>query len=224
MSISSRSGKRGVCVGAVVAAASIWAVGAAAAAPPAARDLSDPQFTPAAAPAAELASVRSSIVSATLVHQVALARMATAKYVSDLERAKADGYVIITKMIPNMGYHFLNPKVKGFNVRKPAILVYEHQGTRWQLGAVEWVYTAKPAKPPLPGATFGTFGAACHYVDGTFVPSETQDACAKTSPQTGAKFAFWHPLLYTMHVWLWYPNPSGLFASLNPLVAPFNKG
>ena len=61
-------------------------------------------------------------------------------------------------------------------------------------------------------------------MDGTYVPSETQDACPKTSPQTGAAFNFWHPLLITMHVWLWYPNPSGLFASTNPLAAAYNQG
>jgi hypothetical protein len=27
-----------------------------------------------------------------------------------------------------------------------------------------------------------------------------------------------------MHVWLWHPNPDGLFASMNPLVSPFNVG
>jgi hypothetical protein len=27
-----------------------------------------------------------------------------------------------------------------------------------------------------------------------------------------------------MHVWLWYPNPSGLYASTNPLVTPFDRG
>ena len=163
-------------------------------------------------------------VPSTLVAKLALARLATAKYVNDLGRAKADGYSIITRMIPTMGWHFLNGKIKGFDVQKPPILVYEHHGTRWQLAAVEWVFTSKPAKPPLPGATYGSFGAGCHYADGTFVPEESQDACPKTSPQTGTAFTFWHPLLITMHVWLWYPNPSGLFASTNPLVTPFNHG
>jgi hypothetical protein len=160
----------------------------------------------------------------TLSSQLAAAHLATAKYADNLALAKHDGYGIITKMIPDMGYHYLNPSVKGFNVTKPAILVYEHRGTRWQLGAIEWVFTKKPAKPPLPGATYGSFGAGCHYVDGTYVPSETQDGCPTKSPQTGAKFNFWHPLLITMHVWLWYPNPTGLYASTNPLVAPFNGG
>jgi hypothetical protein len=172
----------------------------------------------------EARAMPASGANAKLVSELALARLATAKYVSDLGQAKKDGYIIITRMIPNMGFHYLNPNVKGFNIRKPAILVYEHKGTRWQLGALEWVYTAKPAKSPIPGAKYGTFGAGCHYKDGTFVPSQTQEGCPTTSPQTGAAFNFWHPLLFTLHVWLWYPNPSGLFASTNPLVAAFNKG
>jgi hypothetical protein len=160
----------------------------------------------------------------TLQDDIALARIATAKYVSNLGRAKADGYQIITQMIPNMGYHYMNGSIKGFNVQKPPILVYEHRGTTWQLGALEWVFTSKPATPPWPGAKYGSFGAGCHFKDGTFVPADSQAACPATNPQTGSAFNFWHPLLITLHVWLWYPNPSGLFASTNPLVAPFNEG
>jgi hypothetical protein len=162
--------------------------------------------------------------SPALIRQLALARAGTAKYVNDLALAKHDGYSIITKMIPNMGYHFLNGKVTGFDVTKPAILVYEHNGSKWQLGALEWVWPTKPAKAPLPGATYGSFPAACHYADGTFVPAATQDACAKTAPGSNAAFTFWHPDLVTMHVWVWHPNPSGLFSGMNPLAAAYNKG
>lgn len=160
----------------------------------------------------------------TLVKDIALARVATAKYVNSLARAKADGYGIITQMIPNMGIHYMNPNVKGFDVRKPPILVYEKNGSSYQLGAIEWVFTSKPAKPPLPGATYGSFGAGCHFKDGTFVPADAQSSCPTKNPQTGSAFNFWHPLLITLHLWVWYPNPSGLFSSLNPLVAPFNQG
>jgi hypothetical protein len=132
--------------------------------------------------------------------------------------------MIITPMIPNMGYHFLNPNVKGFDVRKPAILVYLKRGGAWQLGALEWVFPKLPAKAPIEGAKYGAFGAACHYADGTFVPAEAEGDCTKTSPQTNAAFTFWHPLLVTLHIWLWYPNPDGLYAGTNPLVAPFNAG
>ena len=160
--------------------------------------------------------------SSKLAGQLALARASTAKYANDLGRAKADGYMIITRMIPNMGYHFLNPKVKSFDIRKPDALVYQHRGNTWQLGALEWVFPKIPSTEPVPGAKYGTFGAACHYVDGTFVFANAQSKCAATSPTTGAKFNFWHGPLVTLHIWLWYPNPSGIFSGTNPLVSVYN--
>jgi len=167
--------------------------------------------TPSAAPVTTDASL------------LARARAATARYATDLDAAKADGYRIITPMMPDMGYHFLNPDITGFDVEKPPILVYLRSGTSWELGALEWVFPDKPATPPLDGATYGTFGAACHYDDGSFVFADAEASCASSSPSTGAPFVFWHPPLVTMHVWLWYPNPDGLFAGTNPLVTPFNE-
>jgi hypothetical protein len=161
---------------------------------------------------------------APLADQLARARLATAKYATSLHAAKADGYQIITRMIPDMGWHFLNPAIQGFDITKPPILVYERHGRSWQLGALEWVFTETPATPPLPGATYGSFGAACHYKDGTFVFARVQELCAKRSPQTGARFTFWHPDLVTLHVWLWYPNPAGLYNGTNPYIQPFNHG
>ncbi len=158
-----------------------------------------------------------------LVNQLARMRLATAKYSTSLSTAKKDGYGIITQMIPDMGYHFMNPNISTFDIRKPPILVYEHTGDgTWQLGALEWVFTSMPQTPPLQNATFGFFPAACHYKDGTFIPDEDQSTCPKRNPDGGAKFNFWHPDLFTMHVWIWYPNPAGLYSGTNPLVAPFN--
>jgi hypothetical protein len=165
---------------------------------------------------------KATTVDQTLVNAMARARIATAKYATNLAKAKADGYGIITKMIPDMGYHFMNPKITGFDPAKPPILVYQKRGSLWTLGAVEWVFTSKPKTPPLPGAKYGAFGAGCHYKDGNYVPAESQDSCPKTAPGSGAAFNFWHPNLITFHVWLWYPNPSGLYSGTNPLVQPFN--
>ena len=159
-----------------------------------------------------------------LATQLARARLATGKYATNLRAAKADGYQIITQMIPDMGWHFLNPTIQGFDVTKPAILVYERHGRSWQLGALEWVFTQTPASPPLPGATYGSFPAACHYRDGTFVFARVQELCPKRSPRTDARFNFWHPDLVTLHVWLWYHNPDGLYSGTNSLVRPFNRG
>jgi hypothetical protein len=158
----------------------------------------------------------------TLATDLAVARDATARYANGLGRARADGYRILTRMIPDMGYHYLNPSVKGFDLRRPPILVYERRGAKQQLAALEWVFPKRPPTPPIPGAQYGSFGAACHYADGTLVFAGARSKCAPTSPQTGAAFGFWHGPLVTLHVWLWYPNPSGLYASMNPLVTPYN--
>jgi hypothetical protein len=175
----------------------------------------DPQPPPKAAAAAVG-------ISPAFASTLARARLATAKYATSLSRARADGYKIITRSIPHMGWHFMNAKITGFDVTKPPILVYERRGKAWTLGALEWVFPSMPATPPLPGAKYGVFPAACHYADGTFVPKTAEADCAATN---GAfKFTFWHPQLVTMHVWLWYPNPDGLYSGTNSLVAPFDNG
>ncbi|HLW60893.1 MAG TPA: hypothetical protein VKV57_13360 [bacterium] len=162
-------------------------------------------------------------VASAVIAELAQARVATAKYASGIERAKADGYTIITPMIPNMGYHFLNPKISSFDVSKPPILVYVRKGEDWQLVAIEWVWPKRPAAAPLQGATYGSFGAACHYTDGSFIAAYAEATCVKRHPKTGAEFSFWHPPLVTFHVWIWYPNPNGLFGEYNPLLTPFNN-
>ncbi len=154
---------------------------------------------------------------------LAEARLATAKYATSLAAARKAGYTVnVTRMIPDMGWHVLNPKLAGFDASKPPILVYVKRGKAWHLVAFEWVFPAKPAKLPLPGATYGSFGAACHYSDGTFVPAGAEADCPKTSPESGTAFGFWHPDFVTLHLWAWYPNPDGIFAGKNPLVRPFN--
>jgi hypothetical protein len=165
------------------------------------------------------ADARTSRDTSGLPEQIAAARAGTAKYVFDLHKAKADGYRIITRMMPGMGYHFMNADITEFDPAKPPILVYEKTRRGFQLAALEWVFPEKPATPPFPGATYGEFGAACHYRDGTFVPATSELRCRRTSPETGSPFSFWHPRLVTLHVWAWYPNPDGLFNGTNPLIA-----
>jgi hypothetical protein len=158
-----------------------------------------------------------------LARKLARARVATAPFAFDLAKAKKQGYKQITPVMKNMGLHYLNPDITGFSVTKPQILVYSRRGGKYQLGALEWVFPKKPKTAPLKGATYGSFPAACHYDDGTFVTASSQGDCAPKSAG-GSPFFFWHPDLVTMHVWLWYPNPDGLYASMNPFVAPFNRG
>ena len=150
---------------------------------------------------------------------LAKARLATAKYATSLQAARRAGYTVnVTRSMPNMGWHFLNPKITGFDISKPPILVYVKRGTTWQLVAFEWVFAKKPAKAPLPGATYGSFAAACHYADGTLGAATAEADCTKTSPETGAAFGFWHPDFVTLPVLASYPNPGGSDAPTNPRV------
>jgi hypothetical protein len=198
--------------------------GALAASGCAARSAASQPPTPAAAHQHAATAPATGGDGGHLAAQLARARLATGRYATSLRAAKADGYQILTRMIPDMGWHFLNPTIQGFDVTKPPILVYERHHRSWQLAAFEWVFPTKPTTPPLPGATYGSFGAACHYKDGTFVFNPAQDQCPRRSPQTGAAFNFWHPDLVTLHVWLWYPNPAGLYNGTNPYIRPFNRG
>ena len=121
----SKKQSAGVCAG--VAAALAVAVSAALAAGGTRAEV--PQMIPPDPSGVAPYALTAVHPTARFVDQLAAARAATAKYAGDLPRARADGYRIITRMIPNMGYHFMNPNVQGFDVRKPQILVYEHRGT-----------------------------------------------------------------------------------------------
>jgi hypothetical protein len=166
------------------------------------------------------AATASTPPDADLVRALAAARLATVGYATNLRAAQADGYKVITPMMAGMGVHYLNPTITGFDPAKPPILVYAGKGEAMQLVALEWVFPEKPATPPLPGATYGSFEAACHYADGEFLPG-AEATCSSAHPTTVAPFFFWHPDLVTLHVWLWYPNPDGIFHPTNPLVAPY---
>jgi hypothetical protein len=212
-----------IIVAVATLAATGWAAHAATTHPtPPATGPADPTIASSALTAQLARDRHATTHNPTLATQLARARLATAKYALNLGAANHDGYQLITRMIPDMGWHYLNPTIQGFDPTKPHILVYERHGHRWQLGALEWVFPQTPATPPLPGATYGSFGAACHYTDGTFVVARTPELCTPRSPKTGARFNFWHPDLVTLHVWLWYHNPAGLYSGTNPLVRPFN--
>jgi hypothetical protein len=91
---------------------------------------------------------------------------------------------MITQMI-HVGQHFLNPAIQGFDVTKPHILVYERLGAAGSRRP-EWV-SPRRRHPRRCRARPGSFAAACHYQDGTFVRPRP-GLCAKRSPQTGARF------------------------------------
>lgn len=121
------------------------------------------------------------------------ARAATARY-RNFENADKDGYVDINVVMPQMGYHFLNPALLDdhFDYTKPEILVYnkDHEG-QMQLVAVEYAVPI-PLTPNTAPAGFTGTGDVWKY-DTVFN-------------------------LWLLHAWVWNFNPEGVFHPTNPLV------
>lgn len=124
--------------------------------------------------------------------ELAAVRKATARY-QQLEAALADGYVDISVYYPQMGYHYLKPELLDDQVdlESPELLVYEvDEYGKARLVAVEY---AVPVGQ-VPGAPEGFTGDADVWT-------------------VNADFNLW-----TLHVWIWYHNPDGVFAAHNPRV------
>lgn len=118
------------------------------------------------------------------------ARAASAKY-KNIENAFRDGYEDINVILPNMGYHFLNPGLldANFDPRKPEILVYNKADDgSFYLVAVEY------AVPLDLSAT---------------APAGFSGSADVWSPNTD--FGLW-----LLHAWVWQYNPAGVFNPTNP--------
>lgn len=120
------------------------------------------------------------------------ARRATARY-HNINNAIADGYVDINVYVPNMGYHYLKPEILDatFDPARPELLVYADFGNgRLRLVAVEYAVPTSLSDTPPEGFT----GDDDHW-------------------HRNDEFGLW-----TLHAWIWYRNPDGVFADLNPRV------
>jgi len=152
---------------------------------------------------------------------VAQIRTATIQFL-DIDQARKHGYRQMTGMIRLHGYHYFNPSITDFDLTRPQMLLYVGERDQWQLAGVE--YVAGGPTPPrtfFPDAPWFRHKASCHYADGSEEEAPAADLCPKTHPQTGAPFEVWHPSLWSLHVWAWFPNPSGLFAETNPFLASY---
>lgn len=129
-------------------------------------------------------------LSAATRSELARARRGTARY-HDISRAIEDGYADINVFIPNMGFHYLKSTILDaeFDPARPELLVYAQDlfEGRMRLVAVEYAVPTNLTSTAPEGFT----GDADEW--------HRQD-----------NFGLW-----TLHAWIWYRNPDGVFAELN---------
>ena len=126
----------------------------------------------------------------TLRRQLIKVKSATAKYHS-IKKADKDGYKDIDVIIPHMGWHYLKKDLLDdtFDFEKPELLVYApDRHGMLRLVAVE--YAIPGDENTVPPEAFAGSDDVWDYADG----------------------------LWTLHTWIWYYNPDGIFAPFNPRV------
>lgn len=188
---------------AILALAAVGVMGTACAADPAT------QADTSAATSTE------SSLTAQQQQELASVRAATDKY-HDVNVAVADGFVYepvcVTMPDGGMGYHYLNFERLAAppELTKPAILLYTDGDdgakkligveyfTPVIVGGAPWFAATPPPPPPESNPAPVLFGQT---FDGP-MPGH--------NPQMP-----WH---YDLHVWVWAPNPSGMFYHVNPRV------
>lgn len=126
---------------------------------------------------------------------LASVRNATAAF-HDLGAARQAGYAPLLACfdlpgVGGMGQHYVNTSLLDASVvaNQPEALVYEVDGDRLQLVAVEYIIPWQAWVSPTPPSLFG------------------RSFTSVTSLH-----------LWALHAWIWRPNPLGIFANYNPNV------
>jgi hypothetical protein len=154
-----------------------------------------------------IASAAAGTTNPQVLLDLAKVRQATAKY-HDVDGAIADGYVPTDACDASpdggMGYHYFNPSLgmdSVVNLATPEILMYASVGGKLKLVGVEYfVGVGAPDSPvadPAPPAPI-LFGRPFDGPMPGHIPGM--------------------PPHYDLHVWIWQPNPNGMFAIWNPSV------
>ena len=138
-----------------------------------------------------------------VLKDLAAVRNATARY-HNVENALADGFeadheCVAVPGLGGMGIHYINFDRIGddeINLLEPEILLYAPSENGLKLVGVEYMLAIEdPGSPPPVPVLFG------QNFDGPM-------------PGHGPS----QPFHYDLHVWVWQPNPSGMFAMFNPNV------
>jgi hypothetical protein len=142
-----------------------------------------------------------------VLRDLAQVRQVTAKY-HDVNVALADGFIPTPACVSSpdggMGIHYINPRRlmdPAENILEPEILLYVKTATGLKLIGVEYFYG---------------IGAPDTHVPNPVPPAPVLFSRPFDGPMEQHEPG--QPPHYDLHVWIWQPNPDGMFAMWNPKV------
>jgi hypothetical protein len=158
-----------------------------------------------------LASVAYALTDVTdpaVLRDLARVRQATAKY-HDVNVAIADGYIPTEDCdeipgVGGMGFHYVKPALimdSAVDLTTPEILMYAEAGQGLRLVGVEYFVGVGAPDAPVPDSA---------------PPAPILFGRPFDGPMPGHIPGM--PPHYDLHVWVWQPNPEGIFAAWNPNV------
>jgi hypothetical protein len=129
------------------------------------------------------------------------AKSATARFHS-LVQARRAGYVRESPCVPGEGIHYGKPSLLGDNVldpRRPELLLYETKPNgKLRLVGIEYFKVDADQNLATDADRPSLFGRSFDGPMPGHFPGQ--------------------PIHYDLHVWVWEPNPNGMFALPNPTV------
>ncbi len=151
------------------------------------------------------------------------AKAATEKY-RDVNRARADGYIQVTQVIPGLGAHFVHPALLPagtFDPARPPILLYD--GTPdggFELVGVSWSLPKRPGDDTPPASPLGPLAVWHYHTDLCFAlrPSGPVVSMSSAADCRAAGGLYVRETGWMVHAWLFRPSPEGVFSHQNSTV------
>ena len=136
------------------------------------------------------------------------AREATKPF-HELESAIAAGYQRMGPDMPNMGEHWIHPRMvvqQSFDPARPSVLTYLRVGGKAMLTGVAYTQLIRPGESPSPLPFEGVW----HYHSGNLEEEAFGHAKHEMTQDEPDGMR-----LGMIHAWIWVDNPDGLFSADN---------
>ena len=157
---------------------------------------------------AGIAYAATGVTDPAVLRDLARVRQASAKY-HDVNAALADGFIPTPHCVSSpdggMGIHYIHPPRlmdPAENILEPEILLYVETAEGMKLIGLEYFHGIGAPDTPIPNPAPPAPVLFGRPFDGPMDAHEPGQ-----------------PPHYDLHVWVWQPNPSGMFAMFNPNVS-----